>query len=242
MQQRMTLKEIQKDPTISAMVSQANLCLEAMGYTDHGPRHVGYVARITSDILKKLGYPQRTVELGAIAGWVHDVGNLINRKGHAQLGAAMLLPVLREMGMDLQEVLKICTAVGNHDEESGAPVSEIGAALIIADKVDAHRARVRRNKYDFDDIHDRVNYSIRSTRVTADPEEKAIRFWCFMDCTSSVKEFLTIYMSRITLAEQAARYLGCELQLIINDMLINRAPQRPDLPAGQIPPVPEGDH
>jgi metal-dependent HD superfamily phosphatase/phosphodiesterase len=222
-----TLKDIQKNPVIAAMVAQANDCLEQMGYTDHGPRHVGYVARITADILHKLGYPERMVELGRIAGWTHDVGNLINRYGHAQHGASIMFPVLREIGMPLDEVLVLVSAIGNHDEQNGAPVSAVSAALIIADKVDAHRARVRRNRYDFNDIHDRVNYSIRRTRVTVDADERIIRYYCFMDQSSSVKDFLTIYMSRMTLAEHAARYLGCTFELVINDMLINNTPQAP---------------
>ena len=148
------------------------------------------------------------------------------------------MPVLREMGMPLDEVLEICSAIGNHDEQHGAPVSELSAALIIADKIDAHRARVRRGRYDFKDIHDRVNYSIRKTRVTADPDARIIRYYCYMDHSSSVKEFLTIYMSRMTLAERAAKFLGCEFELVINDMLINNAPIPPNLMEGQTAPCP----
>ncbi len=224
-----TLKDIQNNPIISAMVEQANLCLERMGYTDHGPRHVGYVARITAEILQSLGYNERLVEMGRIVGWIHDVGNMVNRHNHAEIGATLMMPVLREMGMPLNEVIEICSAIGNHDEQNGAPISEISAALIIADKVDAHRARVRRGRYDFNDIHDRVNYSIRKTKVTADPNERVIRFYCYMDHSSSVKEFLSIYMSRMTLAELAAKFLGCSFELVINDMLINNAPIHPEM-------------
>ncbi len=242
MDKRVTLKDIQKSPVVSAMVAQANKCLEQMGYTDHGPRHVGYVARITSEILHSLGYDERLVELGRIVGWIHDVGNLINRTGHAEYGATMMLPVLREMGMPLNEVLAVCSAIGNHDEQHGAPVSELSAALIIADKVDAHRARVRRGRYDFNDIHDRVNYAIRKTRVTAEPDERIIRYYCYMDHSSSVKEFLTIYMSRMSLVELASRFLGCEFELVINDMLINNTPVSPNLAQGQSAPcVPNGE-
>lgn len=233
-----TLKDVQKNPVVAAMVEQSNYCLEQLGYTDHGPRHVGYVARITGEILTGLGYPERMAELGRIAGWIHDAGNLINRNVHAEVGAAMMLPVLREMGMPLKEVLDICSAIGNHDERNGAPISEISAALIIADKVDAHRARVRRHRYDFNDIHDRVNHSIRKTRVSANREERVIRYYCYMDHTSSVKEFLTIYMSRMTLTERAANYLGCTFELVINDMLINNMPINPGLPEGQVPRLP----
>ncbi|MBQ9989014.1 MAG: HD domain-containing protein [Clostridia bacterium] len=229
------LADVQKDPVVSAMVEQANACLETMGYTDHGPRHVGYVARITGSILKNLGYPDRTVELGAIAGWTHDVGNMINRHGHAQSGATLLFSVLRDIGMPTHEVLRVCSAVGNHDESSGRPVSEISAALIIADKVDAHRARVRRGRYDFSDIHDRVNYAIRHTDVSVDAKARVIRFACKMDNTSSVREFMQIYMTRLCLAEEAAAFLGCRLEFVVNDMLLNNAPT----PPGNIPEPPE---
>ncbi len=236
--QTITLADIQASPVVSAMVEKANLCLERLGYTDHGPRHVGYVARITGEILQSLGYDERMVEMGRIVGWIHDVGNMINRHSHAEVGAAIMMPVLREMGMPLEEVIEICSAIGNHDESNGAPVSDLSAALIIADKVDAHRARVRRGRYDFNDIHDRVNYSIKKTRVTADPDERIIRFYCYMDHSSSVKEFLTIYLSRMTLAELSAKFLGCRFELVINDMLINNAPIHPETDGSTVP-VPE---
>ena len=228
------LSDVMANETIAILIEQANACLEAMGYTDHGPRHVGYVSRITRQILHELGFDERTVELGAIAGWVHDVGNAINRDGHAQTGATLLMPLLREMGMPVAEVIRICSAVGNHDERSGCPVSEISAALIIADKIDAHRARVRRTKYDFNDIHDRVNYSIRNTQVSIDSENRVIRFACKMDDSSSVKEFLNIYMSRMTLSEAASQFLGCRFEFLVNGMLINNTPVRPAQPP--VPP------
>lgn len=237
-----TLDDIKNNETISTMINGANAYLEALGYTDHGPRHVGYVSRITSDILEKLGYDARTVELASIAGWVHDIGNLVNRKSHAQSGAILLFPILREIGMDDDEVVRICTAVGNHDEGAGAPVSEIAAALIIADKIDAHRARVRRGKYNFYDIHDRVNYSIRKTSVRVDRDEKVISYSCIMDESSSPKEFLEIYMSRMNMSEQAAAYLGCRFELNINGVLQNSMPVLPELQVDTgTPKLPNGD-
>ncbi|MDL2225513.1 HD domain-containing protein [Eubacteriales bacterium OttesenSCG-928-M02] len=220
----LTLIEIQKNPTIAAMIEAANKYLEAIGYTDHGPKHVGYVSRITADILRQLDYPERTVELGAIAGWVHDVGNMINRKNHGITGATMLLPILLEAGMDPEEAAIICMAVGNHEEEHGSPVNEVSAALIIADKIDAHRTRVRRNKYDPTDIHDRVNYAIKKTQVTVDKDKRIIKFACTMDGTSSMKEFLEIYMSRMNLAADSAHFLGCRFELWINDIHVNKVP------------------
>ena len=183
---------------------------------------MGYVSRITAEILSSLGYPSRTVELGAIAGWVHDVGNMVNREYHGLTGACLLFPMLLQAGMDPDEASEICLAVGNHEEQYGKPVSAISSALIIADKIDAHRVRVRRNKYDPNDIQDRVNYSIQKTNVTVDREAKVIRFSCVMENGSSIKEFLDIYMSRMTLTEAAARYLGCRFELWINDVYVNR--------------------
>ena len=219
---QIVLLDIRRDPAISAMIETANRYLEAIGYTDHGPKHVGYVSRITAEILSSLGYPSRTVELGAIAGWVHDVGNMVNREYHGLTGACLLFPMLLQAGMDPDEASEICLAVGNHEEQYGKPVSAISSALIIADKIDAHRVRVRRNKYDPNDIHDRVNYSIQKTNVTVDREAKVIRFSCVMENGSSIKEFLDIYMSRMTLTEAAARDLGCRFELWINDVYVNR--------------------
>jgi metal-dependent HD superfamily phosphatase/phosphodiesterase len=233
------LQDVKSNHTISTLINQSNGYLEALGYTDHGPRHVGYVSRITSDILQKLDYDERTVELAAIAGWVHDIGNFVNRKNHAQSGAIILFPILREIGMEDAEVVRICTAVGNHDEETGMPVSEITAALIISDKIDAHRARVRRGKYNFYDIHDRVNYSIRKTAVRVDKENKIIGYSCAMDDSSSPKELLEIYMSRMTMAEGAAAYLGCRFELKINGATLNAAPVMPDILPGGTPRLPE---
>jgi len=219
-----TLKEIRSHKGISTMIDTANRYLETLGYTDHGPTHVGYVSRITAEILRKLGYDERTVELGAIAGWVHDVGNMVNRKYHGLTGATLLFPMLKEAGMDDGEAAEVCLAVGNHEEQYGRPVSAISAALIIADKVDAHRVRVRKGKYDKTDIHDRVNYAIHSTRVEVDGEKKAIRFRCEMDETSSIQEFLEIYLSRMKLSEDAAKYLGCRFELWIGNVHVNRHP------------------
>lgn len=236
---QITLQDIKNNHTINAMIHQANQYLEAIGYTDHGPRHVGYVSKITAEILEKLHYDKRTVELGAIAGWVHDVGNFVNRQDHGISGGILLFPVLQEAGMDVEEVLQICTAVGNHEELAGKPVSEISAALIIADKIDAHRSRVRSGKYDFYDQHDRVNYAIRKTQVTADPEEKVIRYSFIMDESSSIKEFLQIYMTRMTMTEECAAFLGCRFELVVNGVLVNNLPKMPDLANG-VPKAEQG--
>ena len=216
-----TLQEIKKNETIKALVLAGNRYLEAMGYTDHGPRHLGYVSHTASMLLRELGYSEREVELAAIAGWVHDVGNSVNRHDHGPNGAVLLFPILRETGMDVNDVVEIITAVGNHEEQSGFVSSAVSAALAIADKSDAHKSRVRNGRPDPTDIHDRVNFSIQENRVIVDRERRAIRQDIRMDDTSSVLEFLSIYMSRITMCEQAAAFLGQRFELCINGRVIN---------------------
>ena len=174
------------------MIRAGNRYLEALGYTDHGPRHVSYVSRTASSILRALGYSQREVELAAIAGWVHDVGNSVNRHDHGPNGAVMLLPILRGMGMDMNDVMEIITAVGNHEEQSGFVSSAVSAALVLGDKSDAHKTRVRGGRPDPNDIHDRVNFSIQENRVEVDRRERVIRHELTMDESSSVMEYLQI--------------------------------------------------
>ena len=215
-----TLEMIRRSEKISALVGHANKCLEVIGYTDHGPRHVGYVSRIAGEILSKLGRSARRIELAKIAGWVHDVGNMINRKHHGLNGAVMLFPILSDMGMPLDEVCDVCAAIGSHEEETGNPVSDISAALIIADKIDAHRARVRIKKYDINDIHDRVNFAIKSTKLTV--ENGTISIDYTMSDTSSPMDFLTIYLTRMQMCEKSAKFLGCKFALFINGVRINR--------------------
>ena len=216
-----TLKEIKENQQINILIEHANQCLEAIGYTDHGPRHVGYVSRIAGKVLEQLGHDPRRCELARIAGWVHDVGNLINRKNHGMIGATLLFSILKESGLDLNETCDICAAVGSHEEQTGKTVSDISAALIIADKVDAHKARVRMKKYNPEDIHDRVNFSIKSTNMIIDKKMRLISFEYTMDHTSSITEFLEIYLKRMRMCEEAARYLKCEFALIFNGTRIN---------------------
>lgn len=216
-----TLKDIKDNQEISQLINGANNVLSSIGYTEHGPRHVGYVSTAAAKMLRDLGYPERMVELAAIAGWVHDVGNIINRINHGITGAIILYPILRGMGMPADELTTVISAVGNHEEQNGQPVSPVSAALIIADKSDAHRTRVRRGKYNPEDIHDRVNYSIKKNWVAADPEKKVIRYAMIMDDTSSVMDFMIIYLSRMIMCEKAADLLGCRFDIVVNDMTVN---------------------
>ena len=217
----MTLQEIKQNESIRALVHAGNKYLEALGYTDHGPSHVCYVSDTASRVMRCLGYDDHMVELAAIAGWVHDVGNAINRHNHGANGAILLYPVLREMGMPIADVVSIITAVGNHEEHNGFISSPISAALAIGDKSDAHKSRVRNGKPDPTDIHDRVNFAIQENKVTIDCENKVICQSLTMDDTSSVMEYLTIYLERIQMCEAATEFLGQRFALTINGSQVN---------------------
>lgn len=218
-----TLNDVQNSPVFSGMIKGANDVMAAMGYTEHGLRHMGFVCRVAGNILYELGYPERRVELARIAGWLHDVGNCINRANHGITGGALVLPRLLEMGMGIDEACQIVAAIGNHEEQTGIPVSDISAALIIADKIDAHRTRVRRGKYDPADIHDRVNYSIQKNSIEIDKENRKIHYSIVMDNNSSPIDFFNIYMSRMRICERSAAYLGCEFLVTINGLLMSTA-------------------
>lgn len=216
-----TLQEIKQNESIKALVRAGNRYLETLGYTDHGPRHLSYVSRTASGVLKSLGYSEREIELAAIAGWVHDVGNSINRHDHGPNGAVMLFPILKDAGMAIGDVVEIITAVGNHEEQSGTVSSAVSAALVLADKSDAHKSRVRSGHPDPSDVHDRVNFSIQENNVTVDRKTRLIRQALAMDGTSSVLEYLSIYLPRIIMCEKAAAFLNSSFELIINDSPVN---------------------
>ncbi len=224
-----TLEDIHNNAEITALIREANNVLAAIGYTEHGLRHVGYVSNTAAMLLQKLDHPARLVELAAITGWVHDVGNVINRKNHGITAGALLFPLLRDMGMDMSEIAQILSAVGHHEEENGAPVSPLSAAIIIADKSDAHRTRVRKGTFNPNDIHDRVNYSIKKNWVEVDRENKAIVYGMIMDTTSSVMDFMQIYLKRMLLCERAAESLGCRFEIVVNGVAINN--QKAGIPA-----------
>lgn len=225
MNKPITLEMVKGNIEFRKLIDTANTNLEVMGYTEHGLRHVGYVSKTTENILKELGYDGRTVELGAIAGWIHDIGNAINRKHHGLTGATLAFDVLSRMRMDIGEIAQIIGAIGNHEEETGLPVNPISAALIIADKSDAHRSRVRKKNFDMSDIHDRVNMSIKKNYLAVDKEKRVIRLVIYMDTTSATMEYLQIYLTRMVLCEKAASFLGHTFELVINGAVINR--QRP---------------
>lgn len=218
-----TLEMVKANNEFRRLIDTANANLEVMGYTEHGLRHVGYVSKTTANILTELGYDARTVELGAIAGWIHDIGNAINRKHHGLTGATLAYDALTRMHMEISEIATVMGAIGNHEEETGLPVNPVSAALIIADKSDAHRSRVRKKKpFDSSDIHDRVNMAIKKNYLVVDKQKRKIRLVIFMDDISSTLDYMQIYLSRILLCEKAAEFLGCVFELMINGAVINR--------------------
>ena len=214
----MTFDEVRKDEAVKVYITQADASMEALGFTEHSFAHVSRVAHIASDILEKLDYPSRTVELAKIAGYLHDIGNLVNRVDHSQSGAVMAFRILDRMNFPPEEIATIVTAIGNHDEGTGVPVNAVAAALIIADKSDVRRSRVR-SKADISvDIHDRVNYSVTSSQLEVEPDKKEMTLKLSVDTqVSSVMEYFEIFMKRMLLCRKAANKLGLEFGLVIND-------------------------
>lgn len=225
--EKITLDDVKNNREFAALIDRANFNLEKMGYTEHGIRHVGYVSKTTANILREVGCDERTIELGAIAGWIHDIGNAVNRLNHGLTGAVMSMSLLQNMGMDMDEISLIMAAIGNHEEQSGVPVSEVSAALILADKSDTHRSRVRRKNFSVNDIHDRVNMSIKKNYLAVNQSDKTIRLLIIMDHEmSSIMDYFEIYLSRMILCEKAAQYLGYKFELVINGRVINNQQAR----------------
>lgn len=212
-----SLTEIKKDPIINAFINQGNRHLEAMGYTDHGYRHVSLVSMLSREILLKLGFSEETAELAGIAGYMHDIGNVINRQGHSLSGALIAMGILDRLDIGMKEKAIICAAIGNHDEGIGHPVNEVAAALILADKSHVHRNRVRNSGDKTFDIHDRVNYAVEYSILEIDVEKRIITMELEIDIEiCPVMEYFEIFLSRMILCRRAAAYLQCEFELIIN--------------------------
>ena len=188
------------------------------GYTEHSHRHISIVSKRAGDILTKLGYPERTVELAKIAGYLHDIGNCVNRVDHAHSGAIMAFNILKDMGMPVEERTEIMMAIGNHDEKTGTAVSDISAALILADKSDVHRDRVTNQNLSTFDIHDRVNYAVTNANLELDSEERKVKLNLTIDTKlCPVLDYFEIFMDRTMMSKYAAKYLKIWFELIIND-------------------------
>ncbi|MGN0978179.1 MAG: HD domain-containing protein [Faecousia sp.] len=217
----MTYEELRRDPAVNVYIAQADASLSALGFTEHSFPHVTRVAQIAGDILQQLDYPQRTVELARIAGYLHDIGNVVNRVDHSQSGAVMAFRILDRMNFPPEEIAAIVTAIGNHDEGTGVPVNAVAAALFLADKSDVRRSRVRKKADIAQDIHDRVNYSVTDSRLVIDVEQKTVELKLTVDTkVSSVMEYFEIFMKRMLLCRQAAERLGLTFQLAINEQML----------------------
>lgn len=208
---------IKADAAIRTYIESADASLAALGYTEHSFAHVTRVATDAAEILGELGYDTHTVDLARIAGFMHDIGNLVNRVDHSQSGALLAFRVLDNMGMPPADIAEIVTAIGNHDEGTGVPVSPIAAALIIADKSDVRRSRVRNTDLQSFDIHDRVNYSVEQSVLTVSRADSSISLSLTVDTAiSAVMEYFEIFLERMLLCRRAAERLGTTFRLDIN--------------------------
>jgi metal-dependent HD superfamily phosphatase/phosphodiesterase len=213
-----SLEEVKKNPIVNVLVRSANDYLGTLGYTEHGVRHVGLVASIAENVLLYLDYPKRIQELAGIAGYIHDIGNVVNRHDHGQSAALLAMRLLKDMGMTPQEVALIISAIGNHEEQSGDPVNPIAAVLILADKSDVHKTRVRNRDISKYDIHDRVNFAVERSFLKVIKERKIISLQLTIDTQiSKVMEYFEIFMSRMLMCRRAASFLNCTFELIINE-------------------------
>ena len=212
-----TLEYVIKDEEVEAFVKASQKQLNALGYTEHSYRHIGIVSKRTGEILQKLGYDEKTVELGKIAGYLHDIGNCVNRTDHAHSGAILAYNILKEIGMPADDRTEIVMAIGNHDEGTGTAVSDISAALILADKSDVHRDRVTNTNMSTFDIHDRVNYAVTHANLEIDAESRKVILNLTIDTQiCPVLDYFQIFMDRTMMSKYAAKYLHIWFELVIN--------------------------
>ena len=212
-----TLSDIRARDDIKTYIEQADASMEALGFTEHAFAHVGKVSDTAKYILETLGYSDHDIELAQIASYLHDIGNLVNRSEHSQSGAIMAFRILTAMGMPAKDVAIVTTAIGNHDEGTGVAVNPVAAALIIADKTDVRRSRVRNMSYADFDIHDRVNYSVKQSKVLINSDKTEIRLILEIDTKySSIMDYFEIFLTRMTMCRKAAEKLGLIFKLEIN--------------------------
>ena len=212
-----TLEEVRNNPEVKALVEGSQKQLNALGYTEHSVRHVTIVSNRAAEVLQILGYPEERIELARISGYMHDIGNCVNRVDHAHTGAVLAYNILKDMGMDVESRTEIMMAIGNHDEQTGTAVSDISAALILADKSDAHRDRVVNTNISTFDKHDKVNYAVTESKFILNKEERKITLDLTIDTKiSPVLDYFEIFMDRTMMSKYAAKYLNLWYELIIN--------------------------
>jgi len=212
-----TWQQVRANHEVKALLAMADQAMEIQGYTEHGDRHAKRIGKESGRVLKELGFSDREVRLATIAGYLHDIGNVINREGQAQTGALLAYGILTRMDMPAADIAEILGAIGNHHEENGSPVSNVSAALILCDKADVHSSRVRNLKFIKFDIHDRVNYAAKKSTLLINRDDKTITLSLEIDTSvAPVMEYFEIFMSRMLMSRRAAEFLGCTFQLLIN--------------------------
>ncbi|WP_418791678.1 HD domain-containing protein [Phosphitispora sp. TUW77] len=212
------LNDIKKDAEIDSYFQAINVFLGEMGAIVHDYEHSITVAENSKLIMESLGYPPRETQLAEIAGYLHDIGNVINRYDHGRVGGVLVFSFLLRMGMEPEEIAAVASAIGNHEEQTGSPVSSVAAAVIISDKADVHRARVRKTDFSAFTTRDRVNYAVEDSRLKIDPKQRKITMELTIDIEiSSVMEYFEIFLTRMILCRRAASHLGCEFELLINE-------------------------
>ena len=213
-----TLEEVKQNEEIRQLILSSQKQLNALGYTEHSIRHISIVSQRAGEVLKTLDYPEERIELAKIAGYMHDIGNCVNRVDHAHTGAILAYEILKDMGMDAEKRTEIMMAIGNHDEQTGTAVSDISAAIILADKSDAHRDRVVNQNISTFDKHDKVNYAVTNSEFIIDKENRKVILDLTIDTKiSPVLDYFEIFMDRTMMSKHAAKYLGIWFELIIND-------------------------
>ncbi len=213
----MTYESVRNHPEVLALLAKGDHDLGVLGYTDHSTAHTALVADRAAYILRRLGYSEREQELARIAGFMHDIGNAINRKNHAEYGALLANDILKNLGMDMEDRITVISAIGNHDESTGGAKDVVSAALILADKTDVRRNRVRTQQPEKFDIHDRVNYAVTGSSLKVEPEEKKISLNLQVDeniCT--MFEYFDIFLGRMMMCRGAAEMLGAKFRLTVN--------------------------
>lgn len=218
MSKKITFADIKNSEEINIYIKQADASLEALGYTEHSFAHAAKCAEVAGGLLNDLGLGEREIELSKIAAYMHDIGNVINRSDHAQSGAVMAFRILDKMGMPPEDTAVVITAIGNHDESTAFPVNAVAAALILADKTDVRRSRVRNKKTIHTDIHDRVNYAVKKSILRLDKKTETITLFLTIDTSiCAIIDYFEIFLERMLLSRKAAEFLGLTFKLDINN-------------------------
>lgn len=216
--EKITLADVKRHPQVETFLQQGNDNLGSIGFTEHGARHATLVATIARQIMQRLGYSERECELAAIAGYLHDIGNVISREGHGLTGAMIAMQLFAEMGMPYDETAIVAAAIGNHEEQYGVAVHPVAAALILADKSDVHRSRVRNPDVSTFDIHDRVNYAVTHSFLRVEEETRLITLELTIDqSVSSIFDYFEIFLLRMVMCRRAAETLQATFSIVIND-------------------------